>query len=367
MLGVTILWGGVALADTAQTSIVVRGNCNVAIGVNMGNVTFTGCDDPDSEDFRRRFLAWFSTTQYARSLHEIQQQREEIDRLAAGANLLQGSQEASSEQVENLSHDVHRLKADQIRDRAQLLEETRALADSAHQEFAEAVVDEHAAFQTLNEQVLDNILRTSSLNDQLADIETRLDKLQNDVQYVMREFLEGRLERTLVFAGASVGALINGGQLNPRYEVAAEWLSPSFKRVVVLTELGRTDWTLRDHYETFPGLPRESFDINRTQTYFSLGLLYLSSWETHGMRLEVGSALGRSGGEGNSGVTASMLLRGEWTLRSLLVSLDVREDYFAQVPTQSRAFNPLGNAIVHDGTAGQGVPSIELRFATRIL
>jgi hypothetical protein len=352
--------------EAAGAKIVSVGSCNISIVVNTGNATITGCNDVDSPEFRERLLDWFRSTEYGKSLRDLQTQSQQLQELTAEANALDASKEATAKRVADISKDVHALREQQNRDKIRLGELTEGLVDSARQEFHDATVYQQTAIDTLDREVLENMAQTSAVNEQLADVNARIDKLQSDVQLVMHEFLEGRLDKTLIFAGASVGALLNESQGNPRYGVEAELLTPSFKRIAVLTELGHIDWTLRSHYSTLAGLPPESFDIDRSRTYFGIGLLCITPLEYHDLRVDVGGLVGKSQGEGASGVTGTALLRTEWARRSLLVSIDVRGDYFAAVPDETRVFNPLGNATIRDSSPSVLVPSVELRFAMRI-
>lgn len=355
-----------AEVEAPGARIVSVGSCNISIVVNTGNASITGCNDVDSPDFRQKLLDWFRSTEYGQSLRDLRTQSRRLQELTAETNALDASREATAKQVTGISKDIHALREQQNRDRARSGELTESLVDSARREFHEATVYQQAALDTLDREVLDNMAQTSLLNEQLADVNARVDALQSDVQLVMHEFLEGRFDRTLIFAGASVGALLNGSQLNPRYGIEFELLTPSFNRIAVLTELGRIDWTRRSHYTTFSGLAPVSFDIERSRTYFDIGLLWITPGEWHGLRVDLGGLVGKSQGEGTSGATVTALLRTEWARRSLLVSIDVRGDYFAAVPDETRVFNPLGNAVIRASSPGVLAPSVELRFAMRI-
>jgi hypothetical protein len=351
--------------DIAGATIVSVGSCNITIGVNTGNAIITGCNDVDSPDFRRRLLDWFSSTEYGRSLAKQQQQSRQLEALSKQASELNANDAATQKHVDDLFGNVRSLRMQQSREQAHLRDLTASL-ESAHLEFRNVTVHQQTAFDALEQQVVGNIAQASALSADLADVKVKVDQLQSDVRLLMQEFLAGRFDETLVFAGASVGALLKDRQLAPRYAVEAEWLTPSHKQVALLAELGHVDWTLQSSYDTFAAFPAETYNINRSRTYFDLGFLYIPLREWRDLRLDFGGLAGVSHGVGGSKMTGAGLLRGEWARRTLLVSLDVRADCFPGVPTEKRTFNPLGDAAIHPGMATLIVPSLELRFAMRV-
>jgi hypothetical protein len=159
---------------------------------------------------------------------------------------------------------------------------------------------------------------------------------------------------------------LNNSRANPRYDLTAEAFIPQLKNLELFTEIGHVDWRVNQSYPTLGGLAAQSFTFDRDRNYLGIGMLYTTPCCSENIRLLVGGAAGGSRGSGTTGFYGAGITRGEWATDSLLVSLDVRADYFSAVASQAREFNELGNALFFNNTKPVVAPSVELRLSMRV-
>jgi len=214
---------------------------------------------------------------------------------------------------------------------------------------AQSVFDQQ--FQKFSQSLyydVDHALK--SFRGDLDNLKERVDALQNDVSFLMKEFLAGRLTENVGFFGLSIGGDYLASAWQPRVGVEYEMLlptSPLFnKSGSVFVELARINWKETRDYPTLPGLdPIKIQDNNDLMLLLIGGRVFIQGWNNE-LQPYIGVAYGHSVAGKENTYSQNFAIGTEYFRQATRVAFEIRWDYFSKIERTEATFNPFGSASV---------------------
>lgn len=390
IVGWTILFVCFCWANTVEAQVVQRinGNCNVIIynnsgNINLGNIHYE-CKDADSIDKIKDL-----ETKYNNNINRINDNYEDVKKINKKLENIEKifKQKLSSDESEfkklrteqntakkNLQDlwNSHKLLQDEVASTLSTLpgivgEAVQgALADQ--QQLLELVINKK--IETASRKLRDEIDLTLQENEsRLENLEKIVFKLQNDVSFLMSEYLKGNLLDSIGFFSGSVGAWHSQGSWAPKFSAEYERLIPSLGigkiRASVYGEIAWLNWNETLKFETLPGISESKLTSNHNITYVSLGTrIFMFSLGEHLHQYALLSA-GHSIA-GNEDTFSYTLGAGiEYARKSTRASLEARWESFSSIEQVSATFNAFGNASVVRSREPWGGLLLSARIAFR--
>ena len=337
--------------------------CSPAIGINYGNVS-VNCTDPvleakvrslpDLSDYNTNMSQLAKLGEDAKNIEEKLHQMEldthanseDVDQLSERLSLAEAQYSRLYQQHSQLSSQLASALA-QIPEIIQTEISTSTLGINAS--IAESILDQQ--FQKYSKNIffkVDN--RLNSQRNRLDNLERRVDALENDVSFLMREYLDGRLQKNVGFFGLSIGGLYISEEWQSRIGIEYELLIPKApiigSRGSVYIELAKLDWTEARQYQTLPGI--DSIDVvdDHKLTLLNLGSrLFIPGW-TEDLRSYLGVSFGHTLAGDEDTFNYGIGIGTEYFRSGTRVAFEVRWEGFSNIEREEITFNPLGNASV---------------------
>jgi len=337
--------------------------CSPAIGINNGQVTLN-CADPE---IAARVRSLPDLSDYNSNMLQLEDLRGQAEQIEKKLYQLEIDSNAKSKDIARLQEQLTlaeskfstlyqqhvQLSTELAAELSRIPEIVEAQIDATevriNSAIAESVIDQQIQKYTNNIFFkLDN-----KLNDQrsrIDNLEKRVVALENDVSFLMGEYLEGRLQKNVGFFGLSVGGLYISKEWQSRIGLEYELLMPKApiigSRGSVYFEFAKLDWTESTKYQTLPGVdPIEVVD-NHNLNILNLGSrIFFHEWSKD-LHSYFGVSFGHSISSDEDTFNTGVGIGTELFRSGTRIALEARWEWFSNIEREEISFNPIGDALI---------------------
>lgn len=358
-----IFFNSVYAEEEVNIKLSTSAACSPAIGINNGKVVIN-CTDPELEAKVRSLP---DLSDYNANMSQLAELGKESSIFEEKLYQLENDSRASSADINQL-RDQHRLAEAQYTELYQQHVQLSSQLASVLARFPE-IVEEKIYTTTpeisasLAESIFDQQFqkhtksiffkvdnRLNSQRNRLDNLESRIYALENDVSFLMNEYLNGRLQNYVGFFGLSVGGLYISEEWQSRIGIEYELLLPKAlildSRGSVYIEFAKLDWTEAQEYQILPGIDPISVVDSHKLNLLNLGSrLFFHGWSDD-LQSYLVASFGHSIASDEDTFSYSIGIGTEYFRPSTRVAFEVRWEGFSDISHEEIIFNPLGDASI---------------------
>jgi len=354
-----------AHAEIRVEKITVTTNaiCSPATGVNYGTINVY-CTDPDLEEKYRNLPG---LTKYNLNMEKLELMRTHVASMVTELRMKESDSRVTQKNISRLRDNLRQTEKafselwrghEELRFQlaavmAKLSDFTQGKIESTVKVIGESVAQAvyEQQFQKLSRSLYYDIdKKLKDYRDDLENLKVRVDALQNDVSFLMNEFLEGNLKENVGFFGLSIGGTYLSSAWQPRIAIEFEILMPKIRllnaRASWFAGLSHINWKEKQSYQTLPGSSPIEVIENNEVTLLSIGSrLYMFEWNDE-LQTYMGATFGLSVLGEEDTFNYGFIMGTEYFRKTSRIALELRWDGFSKIEREETTFNPLGSATV---------------------
>ncbi len=341
--------------ESVNIKVSATAPCSTAIGINHGKVIIN-CIDPD---LAAKIRALPELSAFNANMSQLEKLAKSADTFRVRLNHMERDMIANTKAVGQLGESLRNSESQYSRIYQRHMQLSSHLAGELARlpeivggeisKFAEPFLHHHLQKHT-KDIFFEVDEKLDKLRNRLVLVEHRVDSLENDVSFLMGEYLNGQLQNSVAFFGLSIGGLNIADEWQSRFGIEYELLLPTVQifgsRTSVYIELAKLDWKEEQQRQTLPGVkPIEIVDNHEINLLILGGRLFALGWSEN-LHSYIGLSFGHSFSGDEDTYTYGIGFGTEYFRAGARVAFEFRWEGFSDVEREEIIFNPLGDASI---------------------